>query len=155
MHRYMTVISRLGNTSVKFNQRGTRLLCHEFGHLSFPKVYDVATSQQMASNGVESSRRVEFSAPGYATPYGGRNNFCFAGQDDELVVAASFYTNLFVWSLPFDQELSEYQVIDQPLVALEGHEDQIYSVRYNRQRDTLASAGEEKVITLWTPIDHP
>ena len=97
------------------------------------------------------NRKMQFSAPDYAIPYYGRNNSCFAGQDDELVVVASADYGLFVWSLPTDQQVAGYQVIDQPLVVLRGHKDDIYAVGYNRQRDTLASAGQEGVIKLWTP----
>ena len=97
------------------------------------------------------SGKVQFSSQGYVTPTTGRNLNCFAGRDDELVVAASADHGLYVWSLPTDQQLADEQ-IDQSLVVLRGHTGSIYSVRYNRQRDTLASAGKDKIIRLWTPI---
>ena len=96
--------------------------------------------------------KVQFSSPDYASPQVGRNLNCFAGQNDELVVAASADHGLFVWSLPTDQKVAGDQVIDQPLVVLRGHKNNISSVRYNRQRDMLASAGWEKIIKRWTPI---
>ena len=95
--------------------------------------------------------KVGFSAPDYASPFYGRNNSCFAGQDDELVVVASADHGLFVWSLPTDQQVAGDQIVDQPLVVLRGDEDHIFAVGYNRQRDTLASAYQEGVIKLWTP----
>ena len=99
------------------------------------------------------NRKVQFSAPDYAISHCGWNNYCFAGKDDELVVAASANHGLFVWSLPTDQQVPGDQIVDQPLVVLRGHKEDIYAVGYNRQSDTLASAGEEGVIKLWTPID--
>ena len=98
------------------------------------------------------NRKMQFSAPDYANPNFVGNNSCFAGQDDELVVAASIDHGLFVWSLPTDQQVAGDQIVDQPLVVLRGHKNNISSVRYNRRRDTLASAGFESVIKLWTPI---
>ena len=146
MYRRVHTFSDIANCSVRFNRQGTRFLCREDSQL--PTVYQVPTSQQM-TGGV--NRKMQFSAPDYASPQVGRNLNCFAGKDDELVVAASADHGLFVWSLPTDQKVAGDQVIDQPLVVLRGHKDDIYAVGYNRQRDTLASAGQEGVIKLWTP----
>ena len=146
MHRCVHTFSNLTNCSVRFNRQGTRLLCREDSQL--PTVYQVPTSQQM-TGGV--NRKMQFSAPDYASPQVGRNINCFACQDDELVVVASGDHGLFVWSLPTDQQVAGDQVIDQPLVVLRGHKNYIHAVRYNHQRDTLVSAGEEKIIKLWTP----
>ena len=132
------------NNNVRFNRRGTRLLCKEVGKL--PTVYNVPQE----ANGI--SGKVQFSSQGYVKPTNGRNLNCFAGQDDELVVAASADHGLYVWSLPTDQQVAGDQVVDQPLVVLRGHKDEIYSVRYNRQSGALASAGKEKTIRLCTPI---
>ena len=146
MHRRVLTFSNIDNESVRFNRQGTRLLCREVCQL--PTVYEVPTSQQM-TDGVNG--KVGFSAPNYAISYE-VNSFCFAGKDDEMVVAASADHELFVWSLPTDLQLTGDQLIDQPLVVLRGHKDYINAVRYNRQRGTLASAGFESVIKLWTPI---
>ena len=132
------------NNNVRFNRRGTRLLCREVGQLL--TVYNVP----QVANGI--SGKVQFSSQGYVKPTTGRNLNCFADQEDELVVAASADHSLYVWALPTDHQLAGDQIVDQPLVALRGHMDKIFSVRYNRQSDTLASAGAEKVIKLWTPI---
>ena len=143
MHTFSNVVTE----SVRFNRQGTRLLCREACQL--PTVYEVPTNQQM-TDGVNGN--VRFSAPDYTTPNFGWNNFCFAGKDDESVVAASADHGLFVWSLPTDQQVAGEQIVDQPLVVLRGHKKDINAVRYNRQRDTLASAGADKIIRLWTPI---
>ena len=130
------------NNSVRFNLQGTRLVCKESNKL--PVVYNVPIGSG-AVNGI-----VEFSAPGYGIPGYGKHIHCFAGQDNELVVAASADHNLYVWSLPNDQMVR--QIVDQPLVVLRGHKDKIFTVRFNNRSVTLASAGVEPIIKLWTSI---
>ena len=117
-------------------------------------VYDVPIGQQTVfATGVSGSRKTQYSSQSYTRPsYDGRNIHCFVGQEDEFVVAASADLNLYVWSLPTDQQVEGDQIVDQSLVVLRGLTCSILSVRYNRQSDTLASAGAEKVIKLWTPI---
>ena len=97
-------------------------------------------------------RKVTFSASDYGISDYGKVTHCFAGQDDELVVAASADHSLYVWALPTDHQLAGDQIVDQPLIVLRGHKDNILSVRYNHRSATLASAGVEKTIKLWTPI---
>ncbi len=98
--------------------------------------------------------KVKFSSPGNVIPNFEENTLCFAGQDDELVVGASADHGLYVWSLPSDQLVAGNHVVDQPLVVLRGHKGDIWAVRYNHQMDMLASAGREKILCLWMPIDH-
>lgn len=93
---------------------------------------------------------MQFSAPGYVTP--GIGISCFAGNEDELVVAASSDHRLFVWSLSTDQQVNGDRCNNEPLVVLEGHKSIINLVRFNQQSDTLASAGAGKLIELWAPI---
>ena len=120
-------------------------MCKESNPL--PVVYNVPIGRG-AANG-----QVRFSAPGYGMPDGyGRHAFCFAGQEDELVVAASADHGLYVWSLPNDQVV--HTVVDQPLVVLRGHKDKIFAVRFNHEMYMLASAGVDRIIKLWTPIAH-
>ena len=111
-----------------------------------PTFYNVP----QVANGI--SGKTQFSSQGYVTPTTGRNLNCFAGRDDELVVAASADYGLYVWSLPSDQQVAGDQVIGQTLTVLQGHKGVIYSVCYNHASDTLASAGAEKIIKLWVPI---
>ena len=75
---------------------------------------------------------------------------CFAGEYDELVVAASEDHSLHVWSLPESQ--GRDVTINQSLIALLGHTNKVYTVRYDHNNDVLASAGYEKIIKLWNPI---
>ena len=144
-----TNLSDVANSSARFNQRATRLLCIEFQSAHSTVCYNVPSEQQQMG-GVNG--KVRFSSKVTLLPSQEENLNCFAGRDDELVVAASDDHSLFVWPLPTDGEMGGDQVVDQSLVVLRGHKDIIFSVCYNRQSDTLASAGGEKVIKLWEPI---
>ena len=126
------------------------MLCRESNKL--PVIYNVPNGQLMGSSTNGRAEKVQFSSEGYSTPSAGTSNICFAGKNDELVVAASANHNLYVWSLHNDQEMAGDQVVDQSAVVLKGHKSKIFSVRYNHNIDTLASAGKEKIIKLWTPI---
>ena len=74
---------------------------------------------------------------------------CFAGQDDELVVAASKDHSLHVWSLPESQ--GRDVTVNQSAIALRGHTD-VLTVRYDHNNDVLASGGYEEIIKLWSAI---
>ena len=90
------------------------------------------------------TRQVRFSAKGYFVSGVGRNQFCFAGKDDDLVISASSADyKLYVWSLPEDQG-NDIILVNQSLLEL------VLSVRYDHCNDLLASAGVDKTIKLWT-----
>ena len=75
---------------------------------------------------------------------------CFAGQEDELVVSSeSTEHSLSIWSLPADRQFTD-RVINQPLVVLKSHK--VSFVCYSHRTETLASAGEDRIIKLRTPI---
>ena len=72
---------------------------------------------------------------------------CFAGDDDELVVAASSDHSLQIWSVPSGRG---DRIINQSLLSLRGHQKEINSVRYCKFTSALASGGCDSVIKLWT-----
>ena len=74
------------------------------------------------------------------------NILCFAGKDSDLVVSASTGHMLFVWSL--GHEIS----VKQSLLALLGHTQTVLVVQYDPCNDVLGSAGQEKIIKLWTSV---
>ena len=77
---------------------------------------------------------------------------CFAGNNDELVVAGSDDGNLYVWELPCN--IVGEQRIDEPLVVLRvGHDAEINNVRYSKQDCVLVSCDNHSVTKLWSPID--
>ena len=133
-----------GFVSAAFNRRGTRLL---YGVTKQPPVvFDVPSEEQKDG----ATGKVRLSSQGFSLPGGGSNTICFAGKDDELVVAASKDHSLHVWSLPDSQ--GRDMTINQSLIALRGNNDEVYSVRYDHNNDVLASAGAKKIIKLWSPI---
>ena len=77
---------------------------------------------------------------------------CFAGRDDELVVAASEDHSLHVWLLR-DSQVRDVAV-NQSLIALRGHTAPVYIVRYDHNNDVVASAGTEKIVKLWSAINQ-
>ena len=84
-------------------------------------------------------------------------SFCFAGKDDELVVAGSFCTwnlfpNLYVWSIPDGYGEG---VVYEPLLVLRGHKSAITNVKYSPHNCTLASCDYDGKIKLWTPFQLP
>ena len=78
-----------------FNRQGTRLLSMEYQQP--PLVLDVPSGLQMGSE----TGKVRFTAQGFSRSLLTLRNKCFAGQDDELVVAPDEQDHcLHVWSLP-------------------------------------------------------
>ena len=137
-------------TMAKFNRKGTRILSEAFGQP--PVVYDApAMNDSSMGNAVGS---VRLSNEGYSTPNFGYNFMCFAGKKDGLVVSPSGNDhNLYVWSLMPKSQGSNLTV-DQSVAVLRGHSDEVCTVRYDHNTDTLASAGEEQTLKLWTPSNR-
>ena len=123
-----------GTKSVRFNGNGTRLLCSQVGKPL--ALYEVPPSISKGEGDC-----VYFNAPGYEIRRDLviKSPCCFAGTDDELVVAASDDNNIYVWSSS-----------DEPLCVLLGHNDTINSVRYNTRKGILASCGIEGIVKLWS-----
>ena len=88
---------------------------------------------------------------GLDTNYSGA--FCFAGQNDEFVASASSdHRRLSIWAVPdAEKEDDECCIIEQPLLALEGHQFEIACMSYIRQNCTLASSDYSGLINIWTP----
>ena len=126
--------------SARFDVKGSRLLCMSGG--GHPIVYNTQSANAAREN-------VQLSAPGYSVGSYGRSNSCFAGDDDELVVAPSATdNNLFIWSVP---EGRGDRTIDQSLLSLTGHQHHLNQVRYCKATSTVASGDAGGVIKLWTP----
>ena len=111
-----------------------------------PVVWDVPQEEKMGG----SVGKVLLTSSGFCLPGVGFKTMCFAGRDDELVVAASEDHSLDVLSLPDSQ--GRDVTVNQSLIALRGHTKGVYCVRYDYNNDILASAGAEKIIKLWSPI---
>ena len=113
-----------------------------------PVVWDVPQEEKMGG----AVAKVLLTSSGFFLPGVGFNKMCFAGRDDELVVAASGDHSLHVWSLPDSQ--GRDTTINQSLIALRGHTAPVYIVRYDHNNDVVASAGTEKIVKLWSAINQ-
>ena len=108
-------------TSARFDGNGTRLLCRD--KYRPPIVYNVPkTDEQVNSTGL-----VQLTAQGYSPSPCGIHSCCFAGDDDEFVVASLTGHGLHIWSVP---DSSGNRLIDQSLHSLRGHHREISSVQY-------------------------
>ena len=121
------------------------MLCREDDRL--PVVYNVPGENDRPGALLGN---VRLSAEKYSLSHFGRD-LCFAGENDELVVAASADRSLHIWSVT---EGDGDRRIDQSLLAFHGHQGHVIGVRFNKAYSTLASCGFEGVVKLWTPIDQ-
>ena len=113
-----------------------------------PVVYNVPTEQQRPSANGATVDKVQLKAPGYSVSVGlGRSNCCFAGDDDELVVASSTDRRFFIWSVA---EGRGNRTLDQSLLSFPtGYPHPINNVSFCKATSTLASISAE-AIELWT-----
>ena len=128
----------------RFNRQGNQLL---YGKAKQPPViFDIPSEEQMGG----APGKMRLSSEGFSLPDFGWNTMCFAGQEDELAVAASEDHSLHVWSLPDSQ--GRDTTINQSAIALRGHTAPVLTVRYDHNNDVLASASAQKIIKLWSAI---
>ena len=144
-HSYPTTSS----TNATFNAKGTRLLCREKNQDSrkivIHKVMPSEQHQELLDEGV-----VELKSPGYTVPRVGLSACCFAGDEDELVVAPSAVDhNLHIWSVCDGPNGN--RSLDQSLLSLSGHQQSLNNVRYSKAISSLASCDADNVIKLWSP----
>ena len=144
-------LSGQGTSNARFNGSGTRLLCSgQHQRQSRLAIYDLSATRQQQP--FRSGKILINKANGYRNK-GARwyDACCFAGIDDELVISAADYHNLFIWSLPRETDRQDQTVDQSSLTVLEGHEGEILCVRYSKEQSAIASCGENGVIELWTP----
>ena len=98
----------------------------------FATVVDIPS---LTSGGAAAGGQVRLASPRYSIPGFGRNKFCFAGRDDELVVSTSTDNYLQVWSLPASQ--GNKISVNQSLLELRGHTQPVFAVQYDHCNDVL------------------
>jgi WD repeat-containing protein 22 len=82
---------------------------------------------------------------------------CFAGRDDDLVIAGSEDHGIYIWRIP-DGPILPPLIDDEenePFIAIRGHRSIVNQVRYNDHFSTLASCSNNKEIKFWTPFSLP
>ena len=80
----------------------------------------------------------------------GYDAFCFAGVEDDLVIAGSEGNQLFIWYLPVTIKGQDCTV-NQSLSVVAGHKKTVRCVRSNVDKSSLISCGDEGVVKIWTP----
>ena len=139
------------NTAM-FDGKGTHLLCKERIGIADTHqiiVHKVPSSEQQQA---EFGDGLKLTSPGYAVPPLGLNTCCFAGDDDDLVVAASADNSLHVWSV-LDGPNGNPS-FNQSLLSLRGHQKGLNSLRYCKAISSLASCGIKNVVKLWSPSSN-
>ena len=83
---------------------------------------------------------------------------CFAGENDELVVAVSKHRHLHVWSIPegrFDDSTTGGAVAVEHLMHFLASDD-VVGLCFSKVRSALISAGfGDDIINVWTPFRLP
>ena len=131
-----------GTRGARFNGPGTQLLC--LGTDSILTIYDLPTLRHSSDAGKVTLKNVDF-----ANENSGCDAFCFAGLDDELVIAGSDDSNLHVWSQADGkgQDLTD----NQSFHALSGHKKSIRCVRSSPDQSSIVSCGDGAIIKFWIP----
>ena len=78
---------------------------------------------------------------------------CFAGANDELVVAASLNDDVHVWSVPEGQLNSSTD--NQQIMHLTFDDQEIRGIFYSKHRNALISCGNFNQIKTWTAFKLP
>ena len=130
--------------TVRFNKSGTRVAA--LGRRMPPVVYELSSPKPFA----------EFDSPGYYNSCT-MKSVCFGGLNDDYILAGSDDFNLYAWKIPeiVNTETEETQLVNRASTVLRGHRSIVNQVRYNSPDGTIATAGVEKCIRLWSPFQVP
>ena len=130
--------------SVRFNNAGTHIAA--LGRRMPPVIYEISSPRPFA----------ELDSPGYYNSCT-MKSVCFGGLNDDYVLAGSDDFNLYAWKIPdkVGNEGDDIQLINRASVVLRGHKSIVNQVRYNQSDGTIATAGVEKSIRLWSPFTIP
>ena len=129
----------------RFDTEGTRLLCRGINDEGSHHVvlHQVPSEQQNPDQQVEPT--ILKSPSGYSVPMEGRNICCFAGEEDQLVVAQSATDHsLHFWSVPNGMQTG---TVDH-LLSLRGHQEPVNCVRFCKAISSLVSCSVDGVIKL-------
>ena len=114
---------------IRYNSNGDRLI---FLDTAGPRVIDL---ESFISGGGDEGKKKLTSAIEKDHRWVSNGVCCFAGANDELVVAASYSNDLHVWSVP--QGRFDSSSIHQQIMQLTFKDQQIKGVFYNKHRSTL------------------
>ncbi|KAL0269456.1 UNVERIFIED_CONTAM: hypothetical protein PYX00_007181 [Menopon gallinae] len=97
-------------------------------------------------------RKLEFDADGYYNACT-MKSCSFAGDNDEYVLSGSDDFNLYMWKIP--EPWPENRWVPKAHLTLTGHRSIVNQVRYDPNKQLIASSGVEKIIKIWSPIRVP
>ena len=133
---------------IRYDSKGDRLIFMETD--AGPQVIDLAS---FTSGGENEGKKTLTSTVENDHNWADNGACCFAGANDELVVAASRNRHLHVWSVPegrFDRS-----TIHRQTMHLTFDDQEISGVFYSKHRSTLVSSGGFNHIKTWTAFKLP
>ncbi|KAH3853970.1 hypothetical protein DPMN_096508 [Dreissena polymorpha] len=138
--RYGGSLVQQSSMSVRFNQRGDRLVA--LRRRLPPVMYGIHSNEPLC----------EFDHAGYYNSCT-MKSISFAGENDQYVLSGSDEFNLYMWAVP--EDLSERMYINSAHMVLGGHRSIVNQVRFNPSNHIIISSGVEKIIKVWSPFDLP
>jgi len=141
--------------SVKYNGKGTRLLCSED---NWVVIHDIPIDGQQPSDAGKLKLKVATESGSNFTYHVEPKKIpvCFAGKDDELVAAGVPDGKIYIWFVPDGRG---QRAIYKPLFVIEGHGKRIQSLQFSPQNCALASCaiddGVHYSFKVWTPFNLP
>jgi hypothetical protein len=132
------------STGVRYNSKGNRLVFLETGG---PHVIELAA---FVSGGMKDGKKNLISTDQNDNHWTEHDyNCCFAGANDELIVAASHHRGLLVW------HVSDIGFNSSPVNQLKRLQyiQEVTSVCYSQQRGVLIACGISDDIRVWTPFN--
>ena len=134
---------------IRYDSKGDRLIFMGTG--AGPQVIDLASFNSGGENKGKKKLTSTVEKDHHWTLH---DTCCFAGANDELVVAASRERDLHVWSVPAGR--FDSTTIHRQMMHLTSNDLRIIGVFYNKHRATLVSCGAEKgIIKTWTSFKLP
>ncbi|XP_070578975.1 DDB1- and CUL4-associated factor 5-like [Ptychodera flava] len=138
--RYGGSLSQQSAMSVKFNNRGDRLLA--LRRRLPPVLFDIQSKTPL----------LQFDHSGYYNSCT-MKSCCFGGDRDQYALSGSDDFSLYVWKIP--DETREIPWVSEAHMVLKGHRSIVNQVRFNPSNHMIASSGVEKIIKVWSPFRLP
>ena len=136
--------------NVQYNRNGNRLL---FMEREGPQVIDLSAFINSGGNKGKKNLTITDHPPNWPITL----PCCFAGTNDELVVATSNHhqDGLYIWSVPACAARFHSIEADQKTTRLHTNGANISAMFFSKNRCALVACGLNKPIQVWTPFKLP
>jgi len=151
LHFFPNIDSIKCTWNVRYNEKGTRLLCRENRQLA---IYDIPSGSncsvgnkvRLTTPTAQNDKNLLFDSG----PHTRTSANCFVGsRDDEMVAASASDGKVYIWSVPDGRG---ERTIDQPLLTFDGSR-YTTCLRFSPQNCALVSCGSySTLIKVWTPV---